>query len=206
MKLNLPNKLTLMRMALIPLVMLLLLEIPFWPAQIRFIHSLFGQIAALVLFVIASLTDFFDGRIARSRNLVTNFGKFTDPLADKMLVLSVLLAFVARGRVHAFVFFVILARELIITGLRQVALEKRQVIAASWWGKAKTTVQLFALIFLMLEGILGHFFVERVGDSAPRLLALYVVTDLLIAIAVILAIISAYDYFRKNRSVLRDDA
>ena len=155
MNLNLPNKLTLTRIILVPIVFILMLELPWqWASGYNaFINSVTGRVLVLILFVIAALTDFFDGRIARKYNLITNFGKFMDPLADKLLVLAVFLAFVPTGRLHAFLFFIILARELIITGLRQIAMEQGVVIAASVWGKWKTTFQMLAIIALMIEGI-----------------------------------------------------
>ncbi|MDO5734574.1 MAG: CDP-diacylglycerol--glycerol-3-phosphate 3-phosphatidyltransferase [Eubacteriales bacterium] len=199
MKVNLPNKLTLLRIALIPLILILMIEIPAWPAQAAFVQTVLCRILALIVFCLASVTDFFDGQIARKRNLVTNFGKFTDPLADKMLVLSVFLAFVANGRIHALIFFVILARELIITGLRQVALEQNFVMSASWWGKAKTTIQMFALIALMIEGIV----IAKSSTHAAG--SIYTtVANILVALALILTIISAVDYFRKNAGLLKD--
>lgn len=200
MKLNLPNKLTLLRMLMMPFIMLAMLPLNFWPAQVEFVKSSNGQIVALVLFCLASFTDFLDGRIARKYNIVTNFGKFTDPLADKLLVLSVFLAFVASGRIHALVLFVILSRELVVTGLRQLGLEQNKVIAASYWGKAKTTVQIFALISLFLEGILS----ARGIDLQMGPINLQLISDILVGVSVLLAFISGVDYFIKNKHLLAE--
>lgn len=209
MNLNLPNKLTLTRIILVPIVFILMLELPWaWAAGYNaFVHSVTGRVLVLILFVIAALTDFFDGRIARKRNLVTNFGKFMDPLADKLLVLAVFLAFVPSGRLHAFLYFIILARELIITGLRQIALEQGVVIAASKWGKWKTTFQMFAIIALMIEGIVieKRLPTEALSpDSAPSWIGFTITANILIGIAIVLTIVSAVDYLVKNKKLLHD--
>lgn len=129
---NLPNKLTLIRILLVPVTMALMLTNHFY--------------WALGVFIVASITDFFDGYIARKYNLVTSFGKIMDPLADKILVFGALLCFVEMGFVPAWCVAVILAREFFVTGMRVVAVDKGKVIAASWWGKIKTNVQIFAVI------------------------------------------------------------
>ena len=131
--LNLPNKLTMMRIVLVPVTMALML---------------LGQsIPAGIVFAIASITDFFDGYIARKNNLVTSFGKIMDPLADKILVFGALLCFIQNGTVNVWPPFIIIARELFVTCMRVVAVDKGKVIAASWWGKIKTNVQIFAVLF-----------------------------------------------------------
>ena len=113
--------------------------------------SFYGQIVALLLFAIASLTDFFDGKIARERNLVTNFGKFLDPIADKLLVISVLIAFVQLNRISALIPIIVIIREFIVTGIRLMASDKGVVIAASNLGKAKTVSQIVAILIIMVE-------------------------------------------------------
>lgn len=129
---NLPNKLTLIRIALVPVCMALTLTGHFY--------------AALGVFIVASITDFFDGYIARKNNLVTSFGKIMDPLADKILVFGALLCFLQMGFIPCWTIAVILAREFFVTGMRVVAVDKGKVIAASWWGKIKTNVQIFSVI------------------------------------------------------------
>lgn len=129
---NLPNKLTLIRILLVPVCMALMLTEHFY--------------IALGVFVIASITDFLDGYIARRDNLVTSFGKIMDPLADKILVFGALLCFLEMGFINSWCVAIILAREFFVTGMRVVAVDKGKVIAASWWGKVKTNVQLFAVI------------------------------------------------------------
>ena len=137
---NLPNKLTMARCVMIPIFMALILKgLYIW---------------ALVVFAIASFTDFLDGYLARKYNLVSSFGKIMDPLADKLLAFSALLAFIQLDVVSMWAPIIIIAREFFVTSLRVVAVSKGQVIAASWWGKIKTNVQLFASIFAML---LCHF-------------------------------------------------
>lgn len=209
MNLNLPNKLTLTRIILVPIVFLLMLELPWsWASGYNaFVNSVTGRVLVLILFCAASLTDFFDGKIARKYNLVTNFGKFMDPLADKLLVLAVFLAFVPSGRLHAVLYFIILARELIITGLRQIAMEQGVVIAASMWGKWKTTFQMFAIIALMIEGIVIQTRMpSETFDpaSAPSWLPFTIVANILVGIAVVLTLVSAVDYIHKNKQLLHD--
>ena len=130
---NLPNKLTMFRIILVPVTMaLMLLNQPIW---------------AGIVFAVASITDFFDGYIARKYNLVTSFGKIMDPLADKILVFGALLCFIQNGTINVWPVAIIIARELFVTCMRVVAVDKGKVIAASWWGKVKTNVQIFAVLF-----------------------------------------------------------
>ncbi len=130
---NLPNKLTMFRIILVPVTMaLILLEHPVW---------------AGIVFAVASITDFFDGYIARKYNLITSFGKIMDPLADKILVFGALLCFIQNGTINVWPVAIIIARELFVTCMRVVAVDKGKVIAASWWGKIKTNVQIFAVLF-----------------------------------------------------------
>ena len=177
MQMNLPNKLTLFRILLIPVFLLVLFLIPA-PA---------GRYLATVVFAIASFTDFLDGKIARSWNLVTNFGKFMDPLADKLLVCSALVSFVGLGDLPAWVVILILSREFAITGFRTLAMEANVVIAASKWGKLKTVTQMIMIILLLLH-IPGWEMVETV----------------FVVLAVIFTVVSGVDYIVKNISVLHD--
>lgn len=189
-KMNLPNKLTIARIILIvPFVLLLLGESSGW----GWYGKVFGGIEeyvdyiSLAIFIIASLTDLIDGKIARKYNLVTNFGKFMDPLADKLLVCSALIALVEMGRIPAWIVIVIIGREFIISGFRLVAADNDVVIAASYWGKFKTTFQML-MVCLMIADI-------------PQLQLL---TDIVMWIAVALTVISLADYLFKNRSVMND--
>ncbi|WP_455617823.1 CDP-diacylglycerol--glycerol-3-phosphate 3-phosphatidyltransferase [Eisenbergiella sp.] len=174
---NLPNKLTILRMIMIiPFVVFML--VPMGGA---------GKWIALALFVIASLTDLLDGKIARKYNLVTTFGKFMDPLADKLLVCSALICLVEMGKIPAWIVIIIVSREFIISGFRQVASDKGVVIAASYWGKFKTTFQM-VMIVLMIADI-------------P---VLSLVTTIVMWAALILTVVSLVDYLVKNKDCLKD--
>lgn len=187
---NLPNKLTVFRVILIiPFVLLLLGG----HAQWGWFMALFGGIVdyvdyiALGIFIIASLTDMLDGKIARKYNLVTNFGKFMDPLADKLLVCSALICLIELGRIPAWIVIIIISREFIISGFRLVAADNRVVIAASYWGKFKTTFQMI-MVCLMIADIE----------------ALAILTQIVMWVAVILTVVSLVDYLVKNKGVLLD--
>lgn len=176
---NLPNKLTLLRVVLIPVfVVLLLLEGG---------QNYTLRIAALIVFCIASFTDFLDGQIARRNNLVTNFGKFMDPLADKLLVCSALICMIELGQLPSWYVLTVIAREFIISGFRLVAADNGIVIAASWWGKFKTTFQMFTVILLIL--------------NIP---ALHTVTLIIAGIAFVLTLVSLLDYIAKNYKVITE--
>ena len=176
---NLPNKLTIVRVCLIP----------FFVAALLFDHgnNYTMRIVANVLFIIASLTDLFDGKIARKYNMVTNFGKFMDPLADKLLVCSALICLIELGQLAAWVVIVIISREFIISGFRLVAADNGVVIAASYWGKFKTTFQMVAVILLIFD-----------------IPALRMVANITVVIAVALTIISLVDYVAKNYRILTE--
>jgi CDP-diacylglycerol--glycerol-3-phosphate 3-phosphatidyltransferase len=148
-----------------------------------------GKWIALAIFIVASITDTLDGQIARRKNLVTNFGKFMDPLADKLLVCSAMIAMVDMGRIPAWVVIIIIAREFIISGFRLVASDNGVVIAAGWWGKIKTVVQMIMVIVLICD--FG-------GEAAA------VIENILIYAALALTIISLIDYLAKNRDVISD--
>lgn len=175
---NLPNKLSIARAVCIPVIVVLL-----------YIQNPACRIAAGILFILACLTDFLDGRIARKHNLVTDFGKFIDPVADKLLVLTSLIMLVHLGMMPAWIVILVLCRELSVDGLRMVAVSKGKVIAAGPLGKWKTACQM-VLISVML--ILNLSF----SSSWP------VMT--LTGVMVLLTLISAVDYFVRNRSVLAD--
>lgn len=174
---NLPNKLTTLRVIMIPFFVFFMLTD---------VGGSANKWIALALFVIASLTDFLDGKIARKYHLVTNFGKFMDPLADKLLVCSALICLQDLDRVPAWVVIVIIAREFIISGFRLVASDNGIVIAASYWGKFKTTFQMLMIIVMIMN--LGGAF-DMVGT-------------VLMWIALALTIISLVDYIAKNVQVL----
>ena len=139
---NLPNKLTVLRVIMVPFFVFFMLTDVGGPAN---------KWIALVLFCVASLTDMLDGKIARARNLVTNFGKFMDPLADKLLVCSAMICMIPLGKLQAWFVIIIIAREFIISGFRLVAADNGIVIAASYWGKFKTVSQMFMIIVLIAD-------------------------------------------------------
>lgn len=176
---NLPNKLTLLRVFMIPVFVVLLLLEGGQNQTLRF--------AAAIVFVAASLTDFLDGQIARRCNLVTNFGKFMDPLADKLLVCSALICLVELGQLPAWIVIIIIAREFIISGFRLVAADSGIVIAASWWGKFKTVSQMIAVILFIL--------------NIP---ALALLSQVFLYLALVLTIVSLLDYMIKNRRVITE--
>ena len=172
---NLPNKLTLLRVFMIPIfVVFMLVDI-----------TPFDNWIALAVFILASLTDLLDGKIARKYNLVTNFGKFMDPLADKLLVCSAMICLVEMHIIPAWIVIIIIAREFIISGFRLIASDNGVVIAASYWRKFKTVFQM-VMICLMIANI-----------PALRLL-----TDIVMWVALILTIVSLIDYLWKNKEVV----
>lgn len=176
---NLPNKLTVVRVLMIPFFVWFMLP------------SLGGEMAAskwiaLAIFCIASLTDLLDGKIARKYNLVTNFGKFMDPLADKLLVSAAMICLIENGKLAAWIVIIIISREFIISGFRLVASDNGIVIAASYWGKFKTTFQMLMIVVLIMD--LGGIF-DTIGT-------------VLIWVSLALTIISLVDYIAKNKEVL----
>lgn len=179
MQMNLPNKLTVLRVLMIPFfVLFMLLDIT--GAADKWI--------AVAIFIIASFTDFLDGYIARKYNLVSNFGKFMDPLADKLLVSAAMICLVEMGRLPAWIVIVIISREFIISGFRLIASDNGIVIAASYWGKFKTVFQMAMIIVLIcnLGGVFG------------------IIETILIWVSLILTIVSLVDYIAKNINVLKD--
>lgn len=199
---NLPNKLTLGRMLAIPLIIIVSLITYFDTITIFGQGDIFvtlKDLIILIIFVIASFTDFLDGHIARKYNLITNFGKFMDPLADKLLVLSAMIVLLENGRFIVFgislgfVVTIILAREFMVTGMRLLAVDNNVVIAASKLGKLKTVSQMFMIIILLLNG----YPFALLSDFA-RDLTLTVV----ISIAGLLTLISGIDYFVKNKELI----
>lgn len=194
MKMNLPNKLTILRVFMIPFfVIFMLLSVSgmdIEEASVSVSSFTTYRITAVAIFCIASFTDFLDGYIARKQGLVTDFGKFMDPLADKLLVCSALILLTAEGSLPSWVVIIIIAREFIISGFRLVASDNGIVIAASWWGKFKTVSQMIMCIVLMLPGV-------------PKLIG-PVVTGVIIAAAVILTVVSLIDYMAQNIKVITD--
>ena len=177
---NLPNKLTVLRVVLI---------VPFVACMLMPGLGDAGVYASVAFFVVASLTDLLDGKIARKYNLVTNFGKFMDPLADKLLVAAALICLTANGKLGAWISIIIISREFIISGFRLVASDNGIVIAASYWGKFKTTFQMLMIVMLILD----------YGNKAYQICAQGVTY-----IALALTVISLVDYVVKNKGVLKE--
>lgn len=175
---NLPNKLTILRVIMIPFFIVFM-----------YLNFAAAKWIALAIFIAAALTDTLDGQIARRCNLVTNFGKFMDPLADKLLVCSALIVLVDMERIPAWIVIIIIAREFIISGFRLIAAEKGTVIAAGIWGKMKTVVQMVMVCFL----------IASLGGTVIN-----VIEQVLIYLALALTVISLIDYLVSNRGVLAD--
>lgn len=175
---NLPNKLTVLRVIMIPFFVFFMLT-DYAGAASKWI--------ALAIFIIASLTDMLDGKIARKYNLVTNFGKFMDPLADKLLVCAAMICLVEMGKLASWMVIIIISREFIISGFRLIAADNGVVIAASYWGKFKTVFQMVMICLL-------------IADIA----AIAVVTTVVTWIALILTVVSLVDYLIKNKDVMKD--
>lgn len=201
MKMNLPNKLTVLRMIMVP----------FFVGFLLFSHRvLWFKWIALAIFIIASLTDMLDGKIARKYNLITNFGKFMDPLADKLLVCSALICLTDLNIVPAWITIVIIAREFIISGFRLIAAEKGVVIAAGKSGKWKTAVTMVMICFLLCV-VNEQGFTRYVDTTAsmdvfyPVYWVIYGIGYILMIVALILTIVSLIDYLVKNKDVMKDE-
>lgn len=177
---NLPNKLTVLRVIMVPFFVFFMLTDAGGAAN---------KWIALVIFCVASLTDMLDGKIARARNLVTNFGKFMDPLADKLLVCSALICLTAMELLEAWIVIVIISREFIISGFRLIAAEQKIVIAASYWGKFKTTFQMLMIIVLILD-------IHQAAFQALGIILTYV--------SLALTVISLADYIYKNKDIIKE--
>ena len=200
---NLPNKLTILRILLIPIFMLIIVPIPQWMIELSFLSFIspqleainefiknYGNYVAALIFIIASSTDALDGYIARKTKQITKFGKFLDPIADKLLVTAALIALVERGDLSTWVAVIIIGREFMITGLRLVAASEGLVIAASNWGKIKTITQMIALITMLFKNYPIRWLFDFPFDGVIMFLA------------VIATIYSAYDYIVKNAKVI----
>ena len=177
---NLPNKLTILRVIMIPFFVFFLLS---------GVGGSASKWIALVIFAAASITDTLDGYIARRDNLITDFGKFMDPLADKLLVCSAMICLVATGQLASWIVIIIISREFIISGFRLIAADNGIVIAASYWGKFKTVFQMLMIIVLILD-------IQNAGFQVLGVILTYV--------ALILTVVSLIDYIVKNKQVLKE--
>ena len=217
MKMNLANKLTIFRIILVPVIM----AIPIIDNLIGIPGTFLGISSAFwimnIIFIIASITDKLDGYIARSRNEVTTFGKFLDPLADKILVLSALVILVEYGKIPSWIPIIVLAREFIVSGYRLIAVEKGgKVIAASIWGKLKTVTQMIAIIFCFLDKFAFGQFIFRVSNEASVMtnsasiymttgqFVINIISTVMLVISVIATIFSGADYLKNGKDLLKD--
>lgn len=185
---NLPNKLTVFRVILIPFFVLFMLAAPI---------GVYSKYVSVTIFIVASVTDWLDGSIARKHNLVTNFGKFADPLADKLLVGAALICLsdtsiglASDGKIPAWIVIVIISREFIISGFRTLAADAGVVLAAGWWGKVKTACQMVMIIVLILHMDIPYY---------------YVLENLLVYLSLFFTLFSMIDYFSKNFKILTEE-
>ena len=179
---NTPNKLTVLRMILVPIFMAFALA-----------EGTAWQFAALIVFALASFTDYLDGKIARAQGLVTTFGKFMDPLADKLLTTAAFLVFMDRGLISSWVIIIVLFREFAVSGIRLVAAGTGEIIAASWWGKLKTVSQMIAIILTFVL-IIIPVFSENIT---------YIIVNVAVWISTVLTLVSGWDYIYKNKNLLQ---
>lgn len=190
---NLPNKLTLLRIAMIPLIVAIYFSPLRNGASFSVLNSTISlvDILVLVIFAAASFTDYLDGMIARRDNLITTFGKFADPIADKLLVNTVLLLLAGEQTISILVPIIMISRDMIVDAIRLVSSSNNRVIAASYWGKLKTVSQMVAIILLLLRNIPFSMFNIRVDL-------------MMITVATVVSLISGIDYFLKNRDIIME--
>ena len=199
MKLNLANKLTIFRIILVPIMTI----IPYLNLQGDFLGLPYTYFWMLLIFIVASITDKLDGYIARSRNQVTTFGKFLDPLADKILVLAAMILLVELGKIPAWIPIIVLTREFVVSGYRLIAVEKGgKVIAASMWGKLKTVTQMIAVILVMFDK--NNFWDCFRGGLTGFDLILNIAATVMLLISVIATIFSGIDYMKNGKELLKD--
>ena len=206
MKLNLPNRLTLSRIVIVPFLLFFLLPLPDglidvieseklrgYLFYLNFVIKEFGNYIAAAIFIVAASTDGLDGYIARKRKEVTRFGKFLDPIADKLLITAALIALVQQGQVTAWSATIIISREFVVTGLRMVAAAEGLVIAASSWGKVKTVTQMTAIIAILLK----NYPIKLITD--------FHFDRFIMTVAVLVTVYSGYDYIVKNAQVIHPE-
>lgn len=196
---TLPNKLTIFRIILVPIMVI----IPFLPLEGELFNIPITWLLVELIFIIASITDKLDGYLARSRNQVTTFGKFLDPIADKILVLSAMIMLVENSRLPAWIPIIVLFRELLVSGYRLVAVQKSgNVIAASIWGKLKTVTQMIGIIIALID--MNSFGTCIFGNLSGWSLAINIMSTLILSISVIATIVSGIDYMKNGKDLLKD--
>lgn len=197
---NLPNKLTLFRIILVPIMVI----IPFIPLEGELFGISITWLLVALIFVIASITDKLDGYLARSRNQVTTFGKFLDPIADKILVLAAMIMLVEASRLPGWIPIIVLFREFIVSGYRLIAVQKDgNVIAASIWGKLKTVTQMLGLIVALID--INAFGTCFNGSLSGISLVLNIVSTVILSISVIATIFSGWDYIKNGKDLFKED-
>lgn len=210
---NLPNKLTVFRIILVPIMVI----IPFLNIQGVLLGIPISWIIIDAIFIIASITDKLDGSIARKRNMVTNFGKFLDPIADKILVLAAMVMLVEMNKLPAWIPIIVLFREFVVSGYRLIAVEQGgKVIAASIWGKIKTATQMVAIILAFIDEYGFGKFIFRVGSEAEQMVSsagiymnipqfiLNIAVTVLMSVSVIAAVFSGWEYIKGGKNLLKD--
>ena len=210
---NLANKLTIFRIILVPLMVI----VPFFGIDTKILDIPVTYIIIDIIFIIASITDKLDGYIARNRNQVTTFGKFLDPLADKILVLTAMIMLVEMDKIPAWIPVIVLSREFIVSGYRLVAVEKGgKVIAASVWGKLKTVTQMISIILIFIDKFNFFDFIKATTDAKVALESSYMIymhqtsiifnaiTSICLLISVIATIFSGYEYLKDGKDLLKD--
>ena len=210
---NLANKLTIFRIILVPLMVI----IPFFGINGEIMGISITYLIMDAIFIIASITDKLDGYIARSRNQVTTFGKFLDPLADKILVLAAMILFVEAGKIPAWIPIIVLSREFIVSGYRLIAVEKGgKVIAASIWGKLKTVTQMISIILIFIDKFNFFDFILATTDAKMAMessaliymnqgeIIFNVITSICLLISVVATIFSGYDYLKNGKDLLKN--
>lgn len=200
---NLPNKLTILRIILVPIMVI----IPFLNIQGKFLNIPISLLIIDAIFIIASITDKLDGSIARKRNLVTNFGKFLDPIADKILVLAAMVMLVEMNKLPAWIPIIVLFREFVVSGYRLIAVENGgQVIAASIWGKIKTATQMVAIILMFIDKFaFANFLNTSIRTTMSSFEFIFnIVVSTLMFVSVIAAIFSGWDYIKGGKDLFKD--
>ena len=199
---NLANKLTIFRIILVPLMVIVAIINP--SGSLLGISTTFCFMG--IIFIIASITDKLDGYIARSRNQITTFGKFLDPIADKILVLTAMIIFVEYDKLPAWIPIIVAFREFLVSGFRLVASQKGgQVIAASVWGKLKTVTQMIALVLMFIDSYSYGYFITNPIDNIG-LKILNIITFIMMTISVIATIFSGYDYIKNGKDLFKEDS
>lgn len=194
---NLPNKLTIFRIILVPIMVI----IPFFPIEGELFNIQIKWLLIALIFIIASITDKLDGYLARSRNEITTFGKFLDPIADKILVLAAMIMLVEASRLPAWIPIIVLFREFIVSGYRLIAVEKSgNVIAASIWGKLKTVTQMVGLIIALIDVNPFGKFLD--GSLSGINLAINIISTSMLFISVIATVFSGWDYMKNGKDIL----